>query len=61
VLYDAGVDSHVDDELGRLSLTNGGLLRRDLQVTRMSVNCTYSNLVWYIQKRKSLIVGVGNC
>lgn len=32
VLYDAGVDSHVDDELGRLSLTNGGLLRRDLQV-----------------------------
>lgn len=29
VLYDAGVDPHVDDELGHLSLTDRGLLARD--------------------------------
>lgn len=33
VLYDAGVDPHVDDKLGRLSLTDQGLFRRELQVT----------------------------
>lgn len=31
-LYDAGVDPHKDDELGRLSLTTQGLLRRDTMV-----------------------------
>jgi acetoin utilization deacetylase AcuC-like enzyme len=33
VLYDAGVDPHKDDELGRLALTTQGLLRRDTMVT----------------------------
>ena len=32
VLYDAGVDVHIDDALGRLSVTDGGLLRRELLV-----------------------------
>ncbi|MGH2414179.1 MAG: histone deacetylase family protein [Microcystaceae cyanobacterium] len=32
VLYDAGVDIHVDDRLGKLSLTNTGLYRREMQV-----------------------------
>jgi len=32
VLYDAGVDVHVDDELGRLALTDDGLRRRELLV-----------------------------
>ncbi|GAB4813155.1 hypothetical protein N2152v2_000201 [Parachlorella kessleri] len=32
VLYDAGVDPHEDDELGRLALTDEGLQRRELLV-----------------------------
>ena len=32
VFYNAGVDPHKDDSLGRLSLTDEGLLRRDLLV-----------------------------
>lgn len=32
VLYDAGVDTHKDDSLGKLALTDEGLLRRELQV-----------------------------
>ncbi len=32
VLYDAGVDTHKDDLLGKLALTDDGLLRRELQV-----------------------------
>lgn len=32
VLYDAGVDPHRDDRLGRLELTDGGLARRDRYV-----------------------------
>lgn len=32
VLYDAGVDTHVDDELGRLALTDQGLDRRERMV-----------------------------
>ena len=32
VLYDAGVDPHHDDKLGRLKLTDHGLMRRELQV-----------------------------
>eukprot|EP00850_Spirogloea_muscicola_P016484 SM000134S26927 [mRNA] locus=s134:4170:7181:- [translate_table: standard] len=32
VLYDAGVDPHKDDTLGRLSLTSEGLHQRELQV-----------------------------
>jgi acetoin utilization deacetylase AcuC-like enzyme len=32
VLYDAGVDPHIDDLLGKLALTDTGLFRRDMQV-----------------------------
>jgi acetoin utilization deacetylase AcuC-like enzyme len=32
VLYDAGVDPHVGDHLGKLALTDRGLFRRDMQV-----------------------------
>ncbi|NJK35084.1 MAG: histone deacetylase [Oscillatoriales cyanobacterium SM2_2_1] len=32
VLYDAGVDPHVCDHLGKLALTDTGLFRRDMQV-----------------------------
>ena len=32
VLYDAGVDVHADDRLGRLSLTDDGITRRDTRV-----------------------------
>lgn len=32
VLYDAGVDVHVDDRLGKLALTNMGLYRREMMV-----------------------------
>ena len=34
VLYDAGVDPHVEDALGRLALTDDGLRRRELLVRR---------------------------
>jgi acetoin utilization deacetylase AcuC-like enzyme len=32
VLYDAGVDPHLGDRLGKLALTDQGLFRRDMQV-----------------------------
>ena len=32
VFYNAGVDPHRDDRLGRLSLTDEGLMARDLRV-----------------------------
>ena len=32
VLYDAGVDPHVDDDLGKLDLTDSGLYQRDFYV-----------------------------
>ncbi|MBE9031499.1 histone deacetylase [filamentous cyanobacterium LEGE 11480] len=32
VLYDAGVDVHIADRLGKLALTNSGLHRREMQV-----------------------------
>lgn len=32
VLYDAGVDTHMHDSLGKLNLTDTGLRRRELQV-----------------------------
>ena len=34
VLYDAGVDPHADDKLGRLKLTDSGLMRREMQVLK---------------------------
>lgn len=32
IFYNAGVDPHVDDRLGRLALTSGGLRARDRRV-----------------------------
>lgn len=32
VLYDAGVDPHAEDELGRLALSDEGLARREMLV-----------------------------
>ncbi|MGB3613712.1 MAG: histone deacetylase, partial [Elainellaceae cyanobacterium] len=32
VIYDAGVDSHIGDRLGKLALTDAGIFRRDMQV-----------------------------
>ena len=37
VLYDAGVDVHKDDFLGRLKLTEGGIRRRDRWVMETCV------------------------
>ncbi|XP_008274849.1 histone deacetylase 11 isoform X1 [Stegastes partitus] len=38
VLYDAGVDPHWEDELGRLRLTDEGLYQRDLYVMKTVVS-----------------------
>ncbi|KAG7243075.1 hypothetical protein INR49_016450 [Caranx melampygus] len=38
VLYDAGVDPHWEDELGRLRLTDQGLYKRDLYVLKTVVS-----------------------
>ncbi|MGM0673861.1 MAG: histone deacetylase family protein [Spirochaetota bacterium] len=38
VLYDAGVDPHVDDRLGRLQLSDEGLARRDRYVLENSLS-----------------------
>ena len=32
VLYDAGVDTHISDRLGKLALTDTGIFRREMQV-----------------------------
>ncbi|MEO0409414.1 MAG: histone deacetylase, partial [Cyanobacteria bacterium P01_A01_bin.135] len=32
VIYDAGVDVHIGDRLGKLALTDAGIFRRDMQV-----------------------------
>ncbi len=32
VLYDAGVDPHIDDRLGKLALSDRGIFRREMQV-----------------------------
>jgi acetoin utilization deacetylase AcuC-like enzyme len=41
VLYDAGVDSHISDRLGKLALTNTGIFQRDLQVLDACVGRGY--------------------
>lgn len=41
VLYDAGVDPHLDDQLGKLALTDTGLFRRDMQVLSTCVSQGY--------------------
>lgn len=41
VLYDAGVDSHRDDRLGKLALTDGGIYQRDRLVLETCVGAGY--------------------
>lgn len=41
VLYDAGVDPHLADRLGKLALTDTGLFRRDMQVLGTCVSQGY--------------------
>ncbi|HAC66184.1 MAG TPA: histone deacetylase [Cyanothece sp. UBA12306] len=41
VLYDAGVDIHVGDHLGKLAVTDTGLYRREMQVLSTCVNAGY--------------------
>jgi acetoin utilization deacetylase AcuC-like enzyme len=41
VLYDAGVDPHIDDRLGKLALTNNGIFDRDLQVLDTCISQGY--------------------
>ncbi|NJR50739.1 MAG: histone deacetylase [Leptolyngbyaceae cyanobacterium CSU_1_3] len=41
VLYDAGVDPHLGDRLGKLSLTDTGLFRREMQVLSTCVSLRY--------------------
>ncbi|MCE2886508.1 MAG: histone deacetylase [Pseudanabaena sp.] len=38
VLYDAGVDPHIGDRLGKLALTDAGIFRRDMQVLSTCVS-----------------------
>jgi acetoin utilization deacetylase AcuC-like enzyme len=41
VLYDAGVDPHRDDQLGKLALTDEGLFHRDVQVLQTCIQQRY--------------------
>jgi acetoin utilization deacetylase AcuC-like enzyme len=41
VLYDAGVDPHLDDQLGKLALTDTGIFRREMQVLSTCVGQGY--------------------
>jgi acetoin utilization deacetylase AcuC-like enzyme len=41
VFYDAGVDPHVGDRLGKLALTDTGLFRREMQVLSTCVSQGY--------------------
>jgi acetoin utilization deacetylase AcuC-like enzyme len=41
VLYDAGVDPHVGDRLGKLALTDTGLFRREMQVLTTCISQRY--------------------
>ncbi|MBC7825670.1 MAG: histone deacetylase, partial [Candidatus Parcubacteria bacterium] len=41
VFYDAGVDPHMCDRLGKLSLTDTGLFRREMQVLTTCVSLGY--------------------
>lgn len=41
VLYDAGVDPHLGDRLGKLALTDSGLYRREMQVLTTCVSQGY--------------------
>ncbi|HYW20964.1 MAG TPA: histone deacetylase [Nodularia sp. (in: cyanobacteria)] len=41
VLYDAGVDPHIGDRLGKLALSDSGLFRREMQVLSTCVGAGY--------------------
>ena len=41
VLYDAGVDPHIGDKLGKLALTDSGIYRRDMQVISACLSGRY--------------------
>jgi acetoin utilization deacetylase AcuC-like enzyme len=41
VLYDAGVDPHISDRLGKLALTDAGIFQRDFQVLDTCVSRGY--------------------
>ena len=41
VLYDAGVDTHMSDRLGKLAMTDTGLFRREMQVLSTCVGMGY--------------------
>jgi acetoin utilization deacetylase AcuC-like enzyme len=41
VLYDAGVDPHLADRLGKLALTDSGLYRREMQVLATCLSAGY--------------------
>jgi len=41
VFYDAGVDTHIGDRLGKLALTDAGLFRREMQVLSTCVSAGY--------------------
>jgi acetoin utilization deacetylase AcuC-like enzyme len=41
ILYDAGVDPHIADKLGKLALTDTGIFRRDMQVLTTCVMAGY--------------------
>jgi acetoin utilization deacetylase AcuC-like enzyme len=41
VFYDAGVDPHVGDRLGKLALTDAGIFRREMQVLSTCVSAGY--------------------
>lgn len=41
VLYDAGVDPHIGDRLGKLALTDTGIFRREMQVLSTCVSRGY--------------------
>ncbi len=41
VLYDAGVDPHIADKLGKLALTDRGIFKRDMQVLTTCVTAGY--------------------
>jgi acetoin utilization deacetylase AcuC-like enzyme len=41
VIYDAGVDTHLGDRLGKLALTDSGLYRREMQVLETCIGQGY--------------------
>lgn len=41
VLYDAGVDTHIGDRLGKLAMTDTGIFRREMQVLSTCIAARY--------------------